>query len=103
MPKVEGTYAHSMGQEKATEVVKGAVTKLLDAFEATDIDVTDDGRDNIKFSCKSRGFSIDGKAVIKDNEIDVVVNLPMLAMAFKGLVKAAMDKHIPIHLEKQNG
>tara|TARA_R110002012_G_scaffold269906_2_gene454109 strand:- start:5119 stop:5445 length:327 start_codon:yes stop_codon:yes gene_type:complete len=103
MPKVEGTYAHNMGQEKATEVVKGAVTKLLDAFEATDIDVTDDGRDNIKFSCKSRGFSIDGKAVIKDNEIDVVVNLPMLAMAFKGLVKAAMDKHIPIHLEKQNG
>ena len=99
MPKVEGTYAHTMSREKATEVVKGAVAKLLDAFEATNVDVADDGRDNIKFSCKSRGFSIDGKAVIKDNEIDVVVNLPMLAMAFKGLVKAGMDKQIPKYLE----
>ena len=99
MPKVQGTYPHEMSQEQAVNVVKNAVNQLLDSFEATDVDVTDDGRDNIKFSCKSRGFSIDGKAVIKDNEIDVVVNLPMLAMAFKGLVKAGMDKQIPKYLE----
>lgn len=99
MPKVEGTYPHEMSREQAVNVVKNAVNQLLDSFEATNVDVTDDGRDNIKFSCKSRGFSIDGKAVIKDNEIDVVVNLPMLAMAFKGLVKAGMDKQIPKYLE----
>ena len=103
MPKVEGTYPHNMSQEKATQVVKGAITELLDAFEATNINVADDGRDNIKFYCKSRGFSIDGKAVIKENEIDVVVNLPLLAMAFKGLVKAGMDKRIPKYLGKDNG
>jgi len=98
MPKVEGTYPHTMDQEQAVNVVKNAVEKLLDSFEATNTEITDDGRDNLKFSCKSRGFSIDGKVVIKENEIDVVVNLPLLAIAFKGLVKAGMDKQIPKYL-----
>jgi len=98
MPKVEGTYPHAMDQEQAVNVVKNAVEKLLDSFEATNTEITDDGRDNLKFSCKSRGFSIDGKVVIKENEIDVVVNLPLLAIAFKGLVKAGMDKQIPKYL-----
>ena len=98
MPKVEGTYAHSMRKEAAANATGEAIKKLLVAFEATDITIASDGEDNVGFSCKSRGFAISGKVAIKENEIDVVINLPMLAMAFKGLVKAAMDKHIPNHL-----
>ena len=100
MPKVVGTYAHSMSEEQIVVATREAVTKLLNSFEATNTEITDDGRDNLKFSCKSRGFSIDGKVVIKENEIDVVVNLPLLAIAFKGLVKAGMDKQIPKYLGK---
>ena len=103
MPKVEGTYSHSMTKVEAADAAKQAMTKLVSSFEGTDVSIVSDGEDNVGFSCKSRGFSIDGKAVIKDNEIDVAVNLPMLAIAFKGLVKAAMDKHIPNHLEKSDG
>ena len=102
MPKVEGTYPHKMDQEEVIAVVKNAVEKLLVSFEATDTEITDDGRDNLKFFCKSRGFSIDGKVVIKENEIDVVVNLPLLAIAFKGLVKAGMDKQIPKYLKPES-
>ncbi len=98
MPKVKGTYTHSMTREEAVGVSKRAIAELLSDFEATNEDITDDGRDNIKFSCKSRGFTITGTVVIKDGEVDVVVNLPMLAMAFKGLVKAGMDKRIPTYL-----
>ena len=54
---------------------------------------------SMEFSCKSRGFSISGKAIIRKDDIHVTVNLPMLAMAFKGLVKAGMDKQIPKYLE----
>ena len=102
MPKVEGIYSHSMTKEEAADASKKAVTKLLAAFEATDTTVTSDGEDNVGFSCKSRGFSITGKVLIKDNEVDVTVALPMMAIAFKGLVQKAMDKHIPAHLETDN-
>ena len=99
MPKVQGTYSHSMTKEEAVEVSKKAVTKLLAAFEATDTNVTYDGEDNVGFSCKSRGFSITGKVLVKESEVDVTVTLPIMAIAFKGLVKAAMDKHVTKHLE----
>ena len=98
MPKVEGTYPHSMTKEEAVEVSKKAVTKLLAAFEATDTNVTYDGEDNVGFSCKSRGFGINGKVLVKEGEVDVTVTLPIMAIAFKGLVKTAIDKHIPKHL-----
>ena len=32
MPKVEGTYSHSMTKEQAADASKQAVTKLLAAF-----------------------------------------------------------------------
>tara|TARA_R110002020_G_scaffold423470_1_gene632575 strand:- start:74 stop:397 length:324 start_codon:yes stop_codon:yes gene_type:complete len=102
MPKVEGTYPHSMDEEQVVVASREAVAKLLDSFEGTDVDIVDDGKDNVGFSCKSRGFNISGKVFIKENEINVVVNLPMLAMAFKGLVQAAMDKQIPKYLEADN-
>jgi len=99
MPKVEGTYPHKMSQEQTTDVVTVAVTKLLESFEGKDIDVASDGRDNVSFACKSRGFYISGKVFIQEDKINVVVDLPLLAIAFKGLVKAAMDKQIPKYLE----
>ena len=102
MPKVEGTYPHEMKLEQAVNVVKNAVEKLLESFEATDTTVTsevDIHGQYVGFSCKSRGFNISGKALIGRDDISVVVNLPMLAMAFKGLVKAGMDKQIPKYLE----
>ena len=105
MPKVEGTYPHSMTQAEASDATKKAVTKLVSSFEATDVVVSSGrtgGNDNVEFSCKSRGFGISGKVVIKDKEVDVTVVLPIMAIAFKGLVKAAMDKHIPKHLERDN-
>ena len=109
MPKVEGTYPHSMTKSEAIAISKKAVMELLSAFEATDTKVvTVDGitnhknKSSVEFSCKSRGFSITGGVLIKENEIDVTVVLPMMAIAFKGRVKAAMDKHIPTHLETDN-
>ena len=99
MPKVEGTYAHDMSKEDACKACEEAVASLLDAFEATDVSISTDGEDNVGFNCKSRGFSISGKVLVKDNEIDVTVALPIMAIAFKGLVKAAMDKHVTKHLE----
>ena len=99
MPKVEGTYPHSMTKVEAADAAKQAMTKLVASFEATDVVISSDGEDNVGFSCKSRGFSIAGKAFIGEDDIKVVVDLPMMAIAFKGLVKAAMDKNIPKHLE----
>ena len=98
MPKVEGTYAHGMTKVEAADAAKQAMTKLVASFEATDVVISSDGEDNVGFSCK-RGFSIAGKAFIGEDDIKVVVDLPMMAIAFKGLVKAAMDKNIPKHLE----
>ena len=103
MPKVEETYSHNMTKGQAADAAKRAMTKLVSSFEGTDVTIVSDGEDNVGFSCKSRGFAISGKVVIKEKEVDVTVVLPMMAIAFKGLVKAAMDKNIPKHLEETNG
>ena len=106
MPKVEGTYSHSMTKEQAADASKKAIAKLVASFEATDVVISSGltgGEENVGFSCKSRGFSINGKILVKENEVDVTVVLPMMAIAFKGLIKAAMDKHIPRHMEGING
>ena len=103
MPKVEGTYQHSMSKADAAMATGTAIQKLLVSFEATDVTISSDGEDNVGFSCKSRGFGISGKVVIKEKEIDVTVSLPIMAIAFKGLVKAGMDKQIPKYLEGDDG
>jgi hypothetical protein len=87
-----------MTKEQAADASKQAITKLLSVFEATDTNIVSDGQDNVGFSCTSRGMKISGKVVVKEDSLDVVVNLPMIGIAFKGLVKAAMDKNIPKHL-----
>ena len=101
MPKVERTYTHDMSKDAALLASEKAVNKLLESFEATDTTVTsevDIHGQHVGFSCKSRGFNISGKIAVKDTEVNAVVELPIMAIAFKGLVKAAMDKHIPKHL-----
>jgi len=98
MPKVEGTYPHNLSKTKACNLSEKAISNLLDSFEGTDISIYSDLEDNIGFSCRSRGFAISGKVAVKDNEVDVTVTLPMMAIAFKGLIKAAIDKHIPQYL-----
>jgi len=100
MPKVEGTYTHSLSKGVACELCVRAISSLLDSFEGTDIFIASDGDESILFGCESRGFSISGKVAIKEDEVDATVELPILAFAFKGLIKAAMDKHIPKHLEQ---
>ena len=98
MPKVEATYNHNMNKVDAANAVGTAIQKLLVSFEATDVTISSDGEDNVGFSCKSRGFAISGKVAIKEDCVEVTVALPMMAIAFKGLVKAAMDKYIPKYL-----
>jgi hypothetical protein len=99
MPKVEGTYSHSMTKEEAVDASKKAIAKLLASFEATDTIVSRiEGEDSLGFSCLSRGMKISGKIFIYKDEVKAIVDLPMMAIAFKGLVKAAMDKNIPKHL-----
>ena len=101
MPKVEGTYPHSMDREDAINASKKAITKLLASFEATDTLISSDSEDSLGFSCLSRGMKISGKIFIYKDEVKAIVDLPMMAFAFKGLVQAAIDKHIPKHLEVQ--
>jgi|TARA_R100000093_G_scaffold62329_1_gene33377 hypothetical protein len=108
MPKVEGTYSHSMTKEEAVDASKKAIAKLLASFEATEtlssssstFDAGDWVRDEVGFSCLSRGMKISGKIFIYKDEVKAIVDLPMMAFAFKGLVQAAIDKHIPKHLKK---
>ena len=100
MPKVEGTYSHSMTKEEAVDASKKAITKLFASFEATDTSLVSDGEDNVGFSSLSRGMKISGKITVGQDEVKATVDLPMMAFAFKGLVQAAIDKHIPKHLEK---
>ena len=99
MPKVKGTYPHNLSVAEVGRRSAKAIEELLNDFEATEIELRDNGTDEMEFSCVSRGFSISGEVSINEDDIEVVVDLPMMAFAFKGRVKDAMDKRIPQYLE----
>ena len=101
MPKVKGTYTHSLSVVEVVRRSANAVEELLDSFEATDIEITDNGTDEMAFSCEIRGFSISGEVSISDDDIEVVVDLPFFASSYKGRVRDAMDKRIPKYLEEK--
>lgn len=92
MPKIEKTYTHTLNIKEAFEYAKVSVNMLLQAFEATEIDVKTQGNTFLEFSCKSLGFDITGSAIINPENVFVVINLPWAAMGFKGRVDKALDK-----------
>ena len=98
MPKVTGSYPHSLDATTVKRQMEFALEDLLTAFEMQDISViTEDS--SLQFQGISRGVNTKGTINIGEDVVDVTINLPFSALAFKGRVQNAIDKRVPPFLE----
>ena len=98
MPKVTGSYPHSLDDVTVKKQMEFALEDLLTAFEMKDISVTKEDA-SFKFQGSSRGVDTKGSINIGQSMIDVTIELPFSAIAFKGRVQNAIDKRVPPFLE----
>ena len=98
MPKVTGSYPHSLDDVTVKKQMEFALEDLLTAFEMQDISVT---KEDTSFKCQgsSRGVNTKGSIDIGQSMIDGTIELPVSAIAFKGRVQNAIDKRVPPFLE----
>jgi len=101
MPQVKETYAHELEISLARKRTEKSVNKLIAAFEGRDITTnwtnivyhgTSD--QHLHFDFVSRGLSISGVATVFVDRVEVDIKIPFAALAFKGLIKKAMDKQV---------
>ena len=94
MPKVTGTYPHEHDNETVHAKTEEALDDLLQAFEMPDAERTKEGN-LITFKGLSQGVNTGGSIEITENTLNVTIELPFSAIAFKGRVQKAIDKRIP--------
>ena len=98
MPKVTGSYPHSLDSSTVKKQMEFALEDLLTAFEMQDISVNKEDT-SFSFQGVSRGVSTKGSIEIEESMINVTIELPFSAIAFKGRVQNAIDKRVPPFLE----
>ena len=94
VPKVTGSYPHALDNEIAHAKTDEALDDLLQAFEMPDAERTKEGN-LITFKGVSQGVNTGGSIEITENALNVTIELPFSAIAFKGRVQKAIDKRIP--------
>lgn len=88
MPKSTVSVNHSLGQERAVELLKRFLPRLRDKFQGQVSDLEEAWTDNIlNFSFKTFGFKIEGKMDVAEDNVKLEQNLPLAAMMFKGKVE----------------
>lgn len=91
MPKSTVSVNHSLGQEKATELLKQFLPKLREKFQGQVSDLEEAWNGNtLNFSFKTFGFKINGKMNVAEDNVKLEQDLPLAAMMFKGKVEEAI-------------
>ena len=94
MPKVTGTYNHTLQVCDAKDKMKFALDDLLESFEISDASI-EETDNSFQFEGISRGVNTKGSIDIQDTSVKVTIDLPFSAIAFKGRVQKAIDKRVP--------
>lgn len=94
MPKVTGTYEHTLQACDVKDRMKFALDDLLKSFEMSDASVSEEEA-GFNFEGMSRGVSTKGSIEVHDTSVVVTIDLPFSAIAFKGRVQKAIDKRVP--------
>lgn len=84
---------HNMKKDEARKRVDQRLSSLLGQFghHAEEMEHEWDG-DTLRFKGKAKGLKVHGTVEITDSEILVHAKLPLIAMAFEGRIKEAVQK-----------
>ena len=91
MPKSTVSVDHSLGKDRALELLKQFLPKLREKFQGqvTDLEETWEGS-KLNFSFKTFGFKIKGLMDVAEDKVKLEQDLPIAAMMFKGKVEDAI-------------
>jgi len=91
MPSVSMTVPHAMGQEQATERLKGFLDLVKDRYQDKVSDLTQSWQDNkLTFGFSTFGFKISGDMNVEPTEVKLNATIPFAAMIFKGQIEQAL-------------
>ena len=91
MPAFAIEVAHEVGQEEATERLKGFFQKVREKYQAQITDLEESWDDNqLAFSFKTYGFTIKGTGTVLAENVEFTGELPFAAVAFKGKIEESI-------------
>jgi len=95
MPRATVVVPHQLGQETALQRIQGKAEAVKAAFGGDVKDLHDEWHDNkMDFSFKASGFKISGAMLVQASDVRVDIELPLLAMAFKGMVERKVQEEL---------
>lgn len=93
MPTVRVAVPHDRDPDEVVQRAQPYIEKMVDDFEGHDLDLEWDGH-KAEFSFKSLAFTITGTTEVTPEQIEVAIDLPMMAMMFKDKVEKAINKNL---------
>ena len=93
MPHINITVPHALTQDEAVQRIKNLPASLEQEFAGKVSDIQQNWNGNAaEFSFNAVGFLISGKADVQPHQADIHVDLPLLALPFKGRLTDAIQK-----------
>jgi hypothetical protein len=86
---------HRTTKDKALEQLKAHSSKLMARFGSEVSGLQQEWHENqMTFSFTARGFSITGMLMVADEQVDLEINLPMLARLMEGQIRDRVTESI---------
>ncbi|MDR2346559.1 MAG: polyhydroxyalkanoic acid system family protein [Planctomycetaceae bacterium] len=96
MPKIDITFPHNLNQEEATErlKIKEAEIKEKHVYTVTELNETWTSPTAMDFSFKIYGFSLKGSVKSLESAVQIILDLPVAAMLFRGTIESEIKKEL---------
>ena len=84
---------HNTTKENARRKVEQRLGQLLEQFGGHAEDVSHEWvGDTLQFKGRAKGFALKGSAEVTDADVIIDAKLPLLAMAFEGRIREAVQR-----------
>jgi hypothetical protein len=79
---------HGTTKARALEVLKDHSSKLLARFGSEVSDLQEEWRENeLAFSFRARGLTVSGMLIVREEQVELEVKLPLLASFLEGQIR----------------
>lgn len=96
---------HRLGQAEATRRLKGGLTRVAANFPALSADeetwTQENGADRMAFRMRALGQAVSGTIDVRDEEVQLELNLPFLLRVFAEHATETIQKQGKLLLEKK--
>lgn len=88
MPRMEMSIPHKLGREEALRRVKDKADFLQKTYGAQASQSDQEWKDNVlTFTIQAMGMRVPGSVTVDEAEVRLAADLPLMAMAFKGVAE----------------